>query len=73
LGAATKIILKPVRWIGLSIMGGYRYVFEEKANLNLDGAYYSFGVWVDIRQIYRDIKFYGFQKRKYKMEIHKLR
>lgn len=70
LGAAGKVILKPVRWIGLSVMGGYRYVLENKlALLNLDGSYYSFGVWIDLRQIYRDVKYYGFQKRKYKREI----
>ncbi len=72
IAAGAKFILKPVRWVGLSIMGGYRYVFEQKTNLNLNGAYFSSGVWVDIRQIYRDIKFYGFQKRKYKHEIARL-
>jgi hypothetical protein len=72
LGSAVKLILKPVRWIGLSLMGGYRYVLEKKTNLNLNGVYYSLGVWVDIRQIYRDIKFYGFQKKKYRREVHQI-
>lgn len=72
IAAGAKFILKPVRWVGLSLMSGYRYVFEQKTNLNLNGAYFSIGIWVDIRQIYRDIKFYGFQKRKYKQEMARL-
>ena len=70
LGAGVKVILKPIRWIGLSIMGGYRYVIEGKPSLlNLDGSYYSVGVWVDLRQIYRDVKYYGFQKRRYRAAV----
>lgn len=72
LGSAVKVILKPVRWIGLSLMGGYRYVLEKKTNLNLNGVYYSLGVWVDIRQIYRDIKYYGFQKKKYRKAVDQI-
>jgi len=71
IGGGLQLILKPVRWIGVSFMGGYRYVGETYKNLNFNGTYYSIGVWVDIRQIYRDIKFYGYQKREYRTQIAK--
>jgi hypothetical protein len=70
LGSGVKINLKPVPWIGVTFMGGYRQVLERKINLDLSGIYYSFGIWLDLRQVYRDIKFYGFQKKKYKKAVH---
>lgn len=69
LGAGVQFILKPFKWVGLSVTGGYRYVAEKNVNLNFSGFYYAIGVWVDFRQIYRDIKFYGFQKKKYRREV----
>jgi hypothetical protein len=72
LGSAVKLILKPVRWIGVSFMGGYRYALEKQRNLNLNGVYYSVGVWIDFRQVYRDIKYYGYQKKKYRQAVHRL-
>ena len=72
MGAAFQVVLKPVRWVGFSFMGGYRYVYDENVNLNFNGLYYSFGLWVDIRQIYRDIKFYGFVKKNYKKKVHEI-
>ena len=66
LGAGAQLVLKPVRWVGFSTMVGYRYVAQKDENLNFNGWYYSLGVWIDVRQIYRDIKYYGFIKKKYK-------
>lgn len=72
MGAGGKLILKPVRWIGLSLMGGYRFVLEKNPNLNFNGAYYAIGIWIDIRQIYRDIKYYGFIKRQFRKKVNRL-
>jgi len=55
--AGVQLIAKPIKWVGISGMAGYRYVKQEQAALNLRGFYYSAGVWVDIRQIYRNYKF----------------
>lgn len=72
-GGGVNIVLKPVRWIGVSGMAGYRIVaFNKKTNLNFNGAYYSYGVWIDLRQIYRDIKFYGFMRPKYRKKVNAL-
>lgn len=69
-GGGINIILKPLKWIGISGMGGYRVVvFNKRTNLNFNGFYYSYGVWVDLRQIYRDIKFYGFVRPKYRKKV----
>lgn len=68
--AGLQLILKPVKWIGLVGMGGYRFVrFNEKTNLNFNNFYYSYGVWVDIRQIHRDLRFYGFKRPKYRKKV----
>lgn len=65
-----QLILKPVKWIGIVGMGGYRLVrFNEKTNLNFNNFYYSFGIWVDIRQIHRDIRYYGFKRPKYRKKV----
>jgi len=65
----VNVILKPIKWIGLSGTAGYRLALDKNPNLNFSGAYYSIGLWVDLRQIYRDTRFYGFTRKKYRREI----
>ena len=67
-----SIIFKPFKWIGLSGTAGYRVALDKNPNVNFSGAYYSYGVWVDLRQIYRDIKYYGITRKKYRRELKKL-
>ncbi len=71
IGAGVELVIKPIRWVGLSSMGGYRYV-RDNSRINFSGWYYSLGLWLDIRQIYRDIKFYGFQKKKYNRAVREI-
>lgn len=68
--AGLQLIIKPLKWIGIVGMGGYRFVrFNEKTNLNFNNFYYSYGIWVDIRQIHRDIRYYGFKRPKYRKKV----
>lgn len=71
-GAAFKFIVKPIKWAGISSMIGYRYIYKKETFLNYDGLYYSIGIWLDFRQIYRDIKYYKIQKRNYRKQINNL-
>lgn len=71
-GTGLQLILKPVKWAGLSTIGGYRLVNEGSIKLNFNGWYYSFGLWLDLRQIYRDTKYYGFTKKRYRREVKKV-
>jgi len=72
LSAGVKFIARPIRWIGFSVMVGYRHFFEKKQVLDFNGFYFPLGVWVDLRQVYRDIKYYAFQKKRYKREVKKV-
>ncbi len=72
LGCGLQVIFKPVKWVGVSFMGGYRYVQDKDKRLNFNGTYYSIGLWIDFRQIYRDIKYYGFIKKRYHRKIKTL-
>lgn len=65
----VDIVLKPFRWVGVTGSAGYRIALDKNPNVNFSGAYYSYGLWVDLRQIYRDIKFYGFVRKKYRRNI----
>ena len=68
-GIGPLIAFKPFRWIGITGMAGYRFTFEKNTNLNFSGAYYSYGVWLDLRQIIRDSNYYLIKKRKYKKQL----
>lgn len=69
-GAGLQLILKPVKWIGLVGMGGYRFAgFNKKTNLDFSSFYYTYGVWVDIRQIHRDMRFYWIKRPKYRKKV----
>ncbi len=68
-GGGVNIILKPFKWIGVSGTAGYRISLDKNPNINFSGAYYSYGVWVDLRQIYRDVRYYGFTRKKYRRRV----
>jgi len=72
LSTGIKTVLKPVQWIGVSLMAGYRYVLDKNGVLNLNTFFYSIGIWVDFRQTYRDLKYYGYQKKKYKRTVKRI-
>ncbi len=69
----VNLIFKPVKWIGVSGTFGYRIALDKNPNVNFSSAYYSIGLWIDLRQIYRDIRFYGFTRKKYRQQLKSLR
>lgn len=67
-GLGLQLILKPLRWAGLSASGGYRYVKHDPISLSFNGWYYSFGVWVDARYLFRATRFH-YAKKQYRRAI----
>jgi hypothetical protein len=72
MGAGIKFVGKPVKWAGISVMAGYRYFIEKHSILDFNDLYFPIGLWVDFREIYRDIKYFGFQKKRYNRAIKSL-
>jgi hypothetical protein len=70
-GAGLQLILKPVRWAGVSGSGGYRYVKQDAIRVRFNGWYYSFGVWIDARYLLREFRYY-IQKRSYRRNVREL-
>ncbi|MGZ3865840.1 MAG: hypothetical protein ACXVC6_02630 [Bacteroidia bacterium] len=71
-GLGPQIAIKPLRWIGIQGMAGYRFTFGTSTNLNFNGLYYGYGVWLDLRQVIRDFRYYFIKKPKYKREVSRL-
>jgi hypothetical protein len=71
-GIGPIIAIKPFRWVGIMGMAGYRFTFEKNPNLNFSGAFYGYGLWLDLRQIIRDVNYNLIKKRKYKKEVCRL-
>ena len=65
----VNMVFKPLKWVGVSGTVGYRIVLDKNPKINFSGAYYSIGLWVDLRQIYRDTRFYGFTRKKYRRHV----
>lgn len=65
-------VLKPVKWVGISGTGGYRYVLDRNPKQQFSGFFYGYGIWLDIQQIMRDTQFYGFRKPRYKRALKEL-
>ena len=65
----VNMVFKPVKWVGLSSTFGYRIALDKNPNINFSGFYYSIGLWVDLRQNYRDTRFYGFTRKKYRRQM----
>jgi hypothetical protein len=55
---------KPIRWVGLKGMVGYRKtIFNQTKEFNFDGIFTSLGLNVDFREIIKDIKMIRLKKR----------
>ncbi|MBS1645719.1 MAG: hypothetical protein JST67_00120 [Bacteroidetes bacterium] len=68
-GLGPSIIIKPLKWIGVTAMTGYRFTMEKSTKINFNGLFYGYGVWINLGQIYRDVNFYWIKKRKYKKQV----
>ena len=71
-GVGPILAIKPLKWIGITGMAGYRFCFEKNSNLNFNGTFYAYGVWIDVRQIIKDVKYHLIKKRKYKKQLNAL-
>ncbi|MBA3682907.1 MAG: hypothetical protein H0W73_17345 [Bacteroidetes bacterium] len=57
-------IFKPIRWIGIKGILGYRKTLLEKADeFYLDGVFTSVGLYLDIREIIRDVRMFKIKKK----------
>jgi hypothetical protein len=70
LAVGLQFFLKPIRWLGASATGGYRQVKRDVIGVPLDGWYYSFGLWIDARQVFRALRYRSYRNR-YHREIIK--
>ncbi|MGZ3862650.1 MAG: hypothetical protein ACXVPN_14820 [Bacteroidia bacterium] len=71
-GFGPQIAIKPLRWVGIQAMAGYRFTLGTSTNLNFNGFYYGYGLWLDIRQVIRDTRYYLIKKKRYKHEVNHL-
>ncbi|MCE3260680.1 MAG: hypothetical protein K0S12_2321, partial [Bacteroidetes bacterium] len=55
----VQLVLKPVKWIGISNNIGYRFANERI----VDGYYYSIGIWLGFKPIITDMNYYLKRKR----------
>lgn len=70
-GISLDVHFKPIRWISLYGMGGYRYVLNPSSSVDLSNWFYAFGVSISLRHISEDTRYY-LKKRKYRNEIARL-
>jgi hypothetical protein len=62
-----SFIFKPIRWIGIRAILGYRKsIYNQIPNFKFDGAFTSIGLNVDFREIVMDYKLYKIKRRYYK-------
>ena len=72
-GGGLTLNLKPLKWIGVQGLAGYRYMYGIAGKrINFNGFFYSYGFWIDLRQIYRDSRYYLIKKPKYRKKIKQI-
>lgn len=55
---------KPIRWIGLKGIVGYRKtIFNQVKEFNFDGPFFSLGLNIDVREIIKDIRMFKLKKK----------
>jgi hypothetical protein len=73
MGIGTTFIVRPVRWGGGFGQIGYRFVLTPNTNLNFNGFYYAYGVWINVGQVVKDSRFYLIKKPRYKKHVQKVK
>jgi hypothetical protein len=71
-GIGVQPTWMPLPWVGVSFLVGYRLVLDNATSENFNGLYYNLGLNFDLRQIYRDIKYRGFIRKKYRRNARKV-
>lgn len=66
-GFGGQLILKPIKWLGISGIYGYRIASE---NI-ISGFYYAFGVWIGFKPLITEIH-YIIKRKKYRDELVKV-
>lgn len=73
LGAGLDVSFRVWRWLGLNAMGGYRIVHgNEPKKINLNGAFYSYGVQIYFGELYRMYRL-GVKRRLYRNAVEKVK
>ncbi len=69
LGLSIAYTLKPLKWLGIQGMLGYRWMLQKEFYDTFSGPFYSIGIWFSVKDFIRFIKYNCIAKRKYKKEI----
>lgn len=68
LACGAQFIVKALKSAGVTLISGYRYAYHDSEYLRFEGFFYALGVWIDARQIYRDVRWHRTKKR-YRREV----
>ncbi len=56
MGTALDVRFRPLRWMTLNVMGGYRLVANNNSPVNLNNWFYAYGVSLHTRNLYNDTR-----------------
>jgi len=70
IGGGVGVTIKPFKWVGITGSAGYRNALDNNPNINFSGFFYSYGVWVGLGRIYRDVRYCGIKRKKCRRHIH---
>lgn len=68
MGIGIDLQFKPTRWVGVSTMGGYRFVGNNNNLVKLNNWFYTLSLTVNLKNIYDDSR-YWFKKRQFKIIV----
>lgn len=68
MGTAIDARFRPLRWMTLNLMGGYRLVGNNNSPVNLNNWFYAYGVSLHTRNFYNDTR-WMLKKRRYRKDL----
>jgi hypothetical protein len=71
MGIGVDLQFKPTRWVGLSTMGGYRFVGNNNNLVKLNNWFYTLSITVNLKNIYDDGRYWR-EKRRFNKKIARL-
>lgn len=71
MGIGIDLQFKPTRWVGVSTMGGYRFVGNNNNLVKLNNWFYTLSLTVNLKNIYDDGR-YWLKKRRFKINMENI-
>lgn len=70
-GLSGELVFKPIKWLGIQGMLGYRWMLQKEFYNTFSAPFYSIGIWFALKDFIRFVRYNCIAKPRYKKQVKK--